>query len=72
MKRVARLGDTIIIAQQHGDRPAIITRADSAELVEVCAFMPIPMHLQVVRIHASRVEAIGAALNSTGYHGYWS
>lgn len=72
MKRIARLGDSIIIAQPEGDRPAVITRADSAELVEVCAFMPMPTHLQVVRIHGSRPEAIGAALRDTCYHGYWN
>jgi hypothetical protein len=71
MARVPTMGDTIIIAQQHGDRPAIVTRAGSGELVEVCAFMPLPEHIKVVRIHANRQEAIGAGLKSTGYHGYW-
>ena len=71
MLRVPTLGDSIIIAQQHGDRPAVVTQAGGAQLVEACAFMPLPEHIKVVKIHANRQEAIGATLTGTGYHAYW-
>lgn len=71
MARTASLGDHIIIAQAEGDRPAIITRADSATMVEACAFMPLPEHLRIVKIHDDPREAKMAAMRSTGYHAYW-
>lgn len=71
MARTASLGDVIIIAAPEGDRPAIITRADCATMVEVCAFTPMPEHVKVVKIHVDRREAINAAMRSTGYHAYW-
>lgn len=67
----AALGRNIIIAQAEGDRPATITKVFSNEAVEACGFMPLPEHLKVVRVHASRAEAIGASLKDTGYHAYW-
>jgi hypothetical protein len=71
MARTASIGDIILIADNLGDRPAIITRADTATMVEACALMPMPEHLKVVKIHDDRREARNAALRSTGYHAYW-
>jgi hypothetical protein len=68
---IAALGRNILVADMAGDRPAIITKVFTNASVEVCAFMPLPEHLKVVRIHVSRVEAIGASLKDTGYHAYW-
>ena len=70
--RTASLGDIIIVVDPpKGDRPAIITRADSATMVEVCLFAPMPEHIRIVKIHTDRREAINAAMHSTGYHAYW-
>jgi hypothetical protein len=72
MTRTATMGATIILADMGGDRPAIITRADSATLVEVCAFTPLPEHIKVVKIHDDRRSAINASQRDTGYHAYWA
>lgn len=69
--RSPALGDTIIIAQQEGDRPAIVTKVFGATSVEACAFMPLPEHVRVASIHVDRREAIGASLRDTGFHAYW-
>lgn len=70
--RTAAIGDIIIVVDQpNSDRPAIITRADCATMVEACAFMPMPEHLKIVKIHIDRREAINAAVRSTGFHAYW-
>jgi hypothetical protein len=68
----ATLGASILIADMSGDRPAIITRADSATMVEACAFMPLPVHIKVVKIHSTRAEAINATQRDTLHHGYWT
>lgn len=69
--RVAELGDTILIAQQSGDRPAKVTKVYAAASVEACGFMPLPEVLRVVQIHVDRREAIGATLRNAGFHAYW-
>jgi hypothetical protein len=68
----AALGQTIIIAQMEGDRPAIVTKTFSNTSVEACAFLPLPERLKVVSLHPSRPEAINATQRDPiGYHGYW-
>lgn len=72
MLRTAAIGDIIIVVDQpNSDRPAIITSAPSATMVEATAFMPMPEYLKIVKIHIDRREAIAASLRSTGYHAYW-
>jgi len=69
--RTAELGSTILIAQMGGDRPAIITKVYANTSVEACAFMPMPEALGLVKLHNSRVEAIQAGQQNTGFHAYW-
>lgn len=68
---IASLTSSVLVAQMSGDRPAIITKVFSNNAVEVCAFMPLPEHLKLVTLHASRAEAINAGQKGTGYHAYW-
>lgn len=71
MNRVAALGDTILIADSAGDRPAIVTKVFAATSVEACAFTPLPEHVRIASIHADRREAIGATLRDSQFHAYW-
>lgn len=71
MTRIATLGETILVADSAGDRPAIVTKVFSATSVEACLFAPMPEHVRVASIHVDRREAIGATLRDSGYHAYW-
>ena len=66
----ASLGDTILIAQQEGDRPAIVTKVFNNDTVEACGFMPLPEAIALVKIHQGRAEAINAGLRSSQYQAY--
>lgn len=68
---VTALGHPILIADQAGDRPAVVTKVFTATKVEACGFMPLPERLALVTIHPDRREAIKAGeTNPTGYHAY--
>lgn len=64
------LGQSLLIADMSGDRPATVTKVYSANCVEACAFMPLPAHLKLVMIHDSRPAAINASQKDTGFHAY--
>jgi len=71
MIRTPSLGETILLADMAGDRPAIVTKVFSNNSVELCAFTPLPKHIKVATIHNSRAEAINATQRDTRYHCYW-
>lgn len=70
--QTAALSLTVLVAQMHGDRPAIITKVMSNTHVQVCAFMPLPEVIDLVKLHSSRKEALNASLaREPGTHAYW-
>lgn len=71
MARTAALGDTIIVADSTGDRPAIVTKVFTATSVEACMFAPMPEYVKVATIHVDRREALHLTQKDSGYHAYW-
>lgn len=69
--KVAGLGNTVIIADSAGDRPAIVVRSLVHNMADVTAFMPLPEHIKAVEIHATRPEALNAHLHDGDVHAYW-
>ena len=69
--RIPTLGDTIIVAESAGDRPAIITKVFTATSVEACMFAPMPEYVKVASIHIDRREALHLTQRDSGFHAYW-
>lgn len=68
---IASIGRTVIVAVEGGDRPAIITKVLGARMVEVTAFMPEPMPIKAVELHADRIEALAGMDKDGQFHAYW-
>jgi hypothetical protein len=67
---VPELGDVVLVVEQGGDRPAILTKVFSAVSAEACGYMPLPLFLKVVTIHPDRRTALNASIKDVGYHAY--
>jgi hypothetical protein len=65
------LGDTVLVVEPGGDRPAILTKVFSGNQAEACGYMPLPLYLKVVTVHEDRRTAVNAGVkDATGYHAY--
>lgn len=71
MMNSATIGETILIADMSGDRPAILTKVFTRDSAEACVFTPLPEYAKVVKIHNTRDEAINGTLRDSMFHGYW-
>jgi hypothetical protein len=67
---VIELGDTVLIVEQGGDRPAILTKVFNATTAEACAYMPLPLFVKLVTVHPDRRTALNASIKDAGYHAY--
>lgn len=64
------LGDTVLLVETGGDRPAILTKVFSANQAEACAYLPLPVFVKLVTVHVDRRTAMNAAVKDAGYHAY--
>lgn len=70
MPPVIELGDVVLIVEQGGDRPAILTKVFSATAAEACGYMPLPLFLKNITVHPDRRTALNASIKDVGYHAY--
>jgi hypothetical protein len=65
-----KLWDQLLVADQSGDRPAIVTKVLGPQHAELCVFDPLPVHEPNVRVHATRAEALNGELKDLRRHAY--
>lgn len=70
--RELTLGAPVIVADQSGDRPAIVTKVLGPQHAELCVFDPLPTHEKSVQVHATRAEALNGELKDLRRHAYWA
>jgi hypothetical protein len=68
--RELRLGEQLLVADQSGDRPALVTKVLGPQHAELCVFDPLPTHEKSVQVHATRAQALNGELKDLRRHAY--
>jgi hypothetical protein len=66
-----KLGAQVFVADQSGDRPAIVTKVLGPKHAELCVFDPLPTVEKSVELHDTRAEALNGELRDLRRHAYW-